>query len=433
MRVRPEFALALLLIGCATYPVNRPLPRYLPGYGYRFSNYFPSLQEDETFVMLTFSGGGTRAAALAYGVLRELDRTPAGNGKTLLDEVDLISAVSGGTFTAMEYALHGREGLPDFERNFLRKNVQGMLKRSLWNPRNTARLMSPRFSRSDLAAEIYDRELFHGQTFADLVARNRRPFVIVNASEIDIGARFEFTQEEFDRFCSDLESFPIARALTASSAVPVLLTPIRLQSYAGQCGYKEPGWVEPALKKYAGDPLEYREAWERRAFVHPDRAALHLMDGGISDNLGLRTAIAAMTSAHGDFSLLDLVRDGRVRRIVVIVVNAGHESDVRLGVEDKIAGLASVMRKVLVNMITQYSFDTLGLLQKVAEDVKVPVYVIHVDLYEIDDPAERAFVHSIPTAFNLTKEQADHMIELGPRMLRASEVYQALVRDLRAR
>jgi len=440
VRVRLAFALTLLLFGCATYPVNRPLQQYKPDYGYRFSNYFPSLQEDETFVMLTFSGGGTRAAALAYGVLRELDRTPVTHGKTLLDEVDVISAVSGGTFTAMDYALYGKEGLSDFEQNFLRKNVQGMLKRSLWNPRNIARLMSSRFSRSDLAAEIYDRELFHGATFADVVARNRRPFVIVNASEIDIGARFEFTQEEFDRFCSDLESFPVARALTASSAVPVLLTPIRLKSYAGQCGYKEPAWIEPAMTKYADDSLEYREAWERHAFVRQDRAALHLMDGGISDNLGLRTAIKAMTSGHGDFSLLDLVRQDKVRRIVVIVVNAGHETGVRLGVQDKIAGLGSVMRKVMVNMITQYSFDTLGLLQKVAEDVDsyqhpgakpLPVYVIHVDLYEIDDPAERAFVHTIPTAFNLTKEQVDRMIELGPRMLQASEAYRNLVRDLR--
>ena len=345
-----------------------------------------------------------------------------GNGKTLLDEVDVISAVSGGTFTAMYYALHGKEGLPNFETDFLRKDVQGILKRSLFKPGNFARLMSSYYSRADLAAEIYDREVFHGATFADLVARNRRPFVIVNASEIDIGTRFEFTQEEFDRFCSDLNTFPVARALTASSAVPVLLTPVRMLSYAGQCGYKEPDWIEPGLKKYAEDPLEYREAWERRAYLNPNRTALHLMDGGISDNLGLRPAIKAMTSGHGDFSLLDLVHDNKIRRIVVISVNAGHESDVRLGIEDRIAGLGSVMRKVSVNQITQHSFDTLGLLKKVADDVDeyqlpgakpVPVYLIHVDLYQIDDPAEKEFVHKIPTAFTLAKEQVDHLIELG--------------------
>jgi NTE family protein len=433
MRIRPRLGVSLLLLcaGCATYPVNRPLAQYKPDYGYRFSHYFPRLQDDETFVILTFSGGGTRAASLAYGVLRELDRTPVGNGKSLLDEVDLISGVSGGTFTAMYYALHGKEGLPDFEKDFLRKDVQGILKRSIWKPRNLVRLLSSYYSRADLAAEIYDQEVFHGATFADVAARNRRPFVIVNASEIDIGARFEFTQEEFDRFCSDLGSFPVARALTASSAVPVLLTPIRMVSYAGQCGYKEPEWIEPALKKYASDPLEYREAWERRAFLHPERNALHLMDGGISDNLGLRTAIRAMTSGHGDFSLLDLMKQEKIRRIVVIAVNAGRESDVKLGIEDRITGLGTVMRKVTVNQMTQHSFDSLGLLQKVAEDVPgVPVYIIHVDLYEVDDPAEKAIIHNIPTAFTLTKEQVDYLIGLGPRMLRASEQYQALVRDL---
>jgi NTE family protein len=60
--------------------------------------------------MLTFSGGGTRAAALAYGVLETLRDTPIKiDGKTarMLDEVDLISSVSGGSFTSAYYGLHG--------------------------------------------------------------------------------------------------------------------------------------------------------------------------------------------------------------------------------------------------------------------------------------------------------------------------------------
>jgi NTE family protein len=374
-------------------------------------------------------------------VLRELDRTPVANGKTMLDEVDVMTAVSGGTFTATYFALHGKEGLPDFEKDFLRKDVQGALKRSLWHPSNMFRLFSPRFSRADLVAEVYDREIFHGATFADVLARNRRPFVIINASEVDIGARFEFTQEEFDRICSDLDKFPVARALTASSAVPLLLTPIRLRSYAGQCGYKEPAWIGPALDKYAEDPLEYREAWERHAFIHSERAALHLMDGGLSDNLGLRAAIKAMTTGHGDFSLLDLVHADKIRRIVVIAVNAGHNPDVRLGAEERGTSIGMVVRKIMVNQITSHSFDTLGLLQKVADDVDsfqlpgakpLPVYVVHVDFYELTDPQEIEFVHAIPTAFTLDPKMVDRLLEIGPQMLRQSEAYQNLVRDLRA-
>lgn len=442
MNARWLAPLLLALIGCATYPVNSDLKQYKPGYGYRFPRYFPSLQEDETFVILTFSGGGTRAAALAYGVLRELDRTPVGGGKTLLDEVDVISSVSGGSFTAMYYALHGKEGLPSFERDFLRKDIHGDLKRAIWQPSNIVRLLSPHFSRSDLAAEIYDREVFHGQTFSDILTRNRRPFVIVNASEIDIGARFEFTQDEFDRICSDLGQFPVARAVTASSAVPLLLTPIRLRSYAGQCGYVEPPWIAPTLSKYATDPLEYRGAWERRTVLDTQRGALHLMDGGISDNLGLRTAVKAMTSSKGDFSLLDLIRDDKVRRVVVIVVNAGHEAEVRLGLDDRIAGMSMVMRKVMVNMIAGYSFETLGLLKKVAEDIDsyqqpgakpVGVYVINAGFPAIRDADERNFFNVIPTRFSLPPETIDRLIAIGPKLLKESEAYNAMLRDLRAR
>lgn len=442
LTVRLAAALLLLLSGCATYPVNTQLKEYKPDYGYRFSHYFPSLQDDKTFVMLAFSGGGTRAAALSYGVLRELDRTPVGNGRTLLDEVDVISSVSGGSFTAMYYALHGKEGLPEFERQFLRRDIEGMLKRSLWSPRNFVRLMSKGFSRSDLAAEIYDREVFHNATYADILARNRRPFVIINAAELDIGTRFEFTQEEFDRICADLESYPVSRAVTASSAVPVLLTPIRMRSFAGECGYQEAAWVGPALDNYSTDPLEFREAWERVAYADSRRAALHLMDGGLADNLGLRTAIKAMTSGHGDFSLLPLIRDNKIDNIVIISVNAGKEPEMKLGSDERIAGVGSVFRKLMDIFIRNASFETLGLLHKVAEDVDsyqvpgarpIPVSIINVALYDIKDPQERAFFHAIPTAFTLTSEQVDRLIDVGPRLMRESEDYKTLLRNLRSR
>ena len=60
--------------------------------------------------MLSFSGGGTRAAAFSYGVLEELRRTEItvdGQRRRLIDEVDIITGVSGGSFTALAYALHG--------------------------------------------------------------------------------------------------------------------------------------------------------------------------------------------------------------------------------------------------------------------------------------------------------------------------------------
>lgn len=76
---------------------------------------------------MSFSGGGTRAAAMAYGIMQELRDTNVmlKRGSTrLLDEVDTISAVSGGSFTAAYYGLHGDGMFDTYEDVFLRKNVE---------------------------------------------------------------------------------------------------------------------------------------------------------------------------------------------------------------------------------------------------------------------------------------------------------------------
>ena len=83
----------------------------------------------ENLVVLAFSGGGTRAAAFSYGVLEFLKRTevvgPKGNKVRLLDEVDVITGVSGGSFTALAYGLYGDKLFADYEQRFLKRNVQG--------------------------------------------------------------------------------------------------------------------------------------------------------------------------------------------------------------------------------------------------------------------------------------------------------------------
>ena len=70
-----------------------------------------SANTDGLLIVAAFSGGGTRASTLAFGVLRELAQqqiTWKGKQKRLLDELDVIFALSGGTFTAGYYALRRR-------------------------------------------------------------------------------------------------------------------------------------------------------------------------------------------------------------------------------------------------------------------------------------------------------------------------------------
>src|SRR5208283_820011 len=219
--------LALLAAGCAHAPRNVPLARSDPTAGYRLQTALGQADGTGLMVALFFSGGGTRAAAFSYGVLRELAATRVANDRRLLDEVTTINAVSGGSFTAAYYCLYGDRIFTDYEGLFLKRNVQGTLFRRCLYPANSARLLSQYFGRSDLAAEYYDELLFHGATFGDLGKPGAgRPFLVINATNISTSTPLQFTQDQFDLIGSDLNRYPISRAVAASSAVPLLFTPI---------------------------------------------------------------------------------------------------------------------------------------------------------------------------------------------------------------
>ena len=126
------------LAGCAIRPITPALDHAVPGGGYRWN---PAIEvpgnDPQTLLVLTFSGGGTRAAAFAFGVLEELRRTPIAAStatRTALDEVDLVTGTSGGSFTALAYALYGTKLFDMYQEAFLKRNVEGALLERLFNP-----------------------------------------------------------------------------------------------------------------------------------------------------------------------------------------------------------------------------------------------------------------------------------------------------------
>lgn len=92
---------------------------------------------------------------------------------------------------------------------------------------NWPRIASPYYTRADMATELYDDTIFNHATFADLKCANG-PFIIINATTMTQGTRFQFTQSYADIICTDLSELPVARAVTASSAVPLLFSSIHL-------------------------------------------------------------------------------------------------------------------------------------------------------------------------------------------------------------
>ena len=125
----------------------------------------------------------------------------------LLDEVDVITGVSGGSFTALAYGLYGEKLFADYEQRFLKRDVQGEIVSRTFSPSNWGNLSSTGWGRSELAAQLYDEILFNNATFGDL-NRGKGPLILASATDISTGSRFVFNQRIFDIICSDLNAVP---------------------------------------------------------------------------------------------------------------------------------------------------------------------------------------------------------------------------------
>src|SRR3954471_10408871 len=288
--------------GCAHWPAT-PRLEQVGAPGYRVDDSARPGQSDDMLVIVAMSGSGTRAAALSYGVLEELRRTEVtlnGVKRRLIDEVDVISAVSGGTFPAAYYALRGDKTFDEFEAKVLSRNFESELVRRILTPTNWFRLPAGTFGKSDLFAEIYDETVFDRATFADL-KKAGGPFVIINGTDVTSGARFNFTQDQFDAICADLSRVSLARAVATSTALPPLLTPISFENRGGTCGRKAPAWQVAAEAAIGASETPGRALLRARAlqaYADPARPYLHIFDGGLSENLGLAELIGAFEMAR---------------------------------------------------------------------------------------------------------------------------------------
>ncbi|HXM81708.1 MAG TPA: patatin-like phospholipase family protein [Burkholderiales bacterium] len=459
---------ALLLAACASFtPANPPLAKYAPDAGYRFERLEPGDNSDELFVIVTFSGGGTRAAALAYGVLEALrDTTIQWRGRTvpLLDEVDVISSISGGSFPAAYYALRGKQIFDEFPDRFLYRPVQSDLVKLALSPANWLKLAGSAYGRSDLAAEFYHREVFAGATYADVIARNRRPFVILNATDMTTGTQFPFIQDQFDLMCSDLAGVPLARAAAASSAFPGGLTALTFQNYAGTCEYRQPGWVQLAFEDHGSrvNPRRTARAENRLSLAAEGTAKrpyIHLTDGGVADNIGLRGPLDAIASTNHPWSVLQRMNQKKIDKLVVIVVNAATNPVTARDQSASVPGLVDTLTTAATVPLDNYSFDTVELLSKTVAEFdtdarlvegcnklstrkgvqcalnlpaahKVDLYPIQVAFEYIASPEERTWFKNLPTTFELPRETIDKLRAVGRRLLNEDPQFQNLMKAL---
>ena len=504
------------LAACAADPMNKPLVDFPPlgatpsisTGGYRPAALASDDSSREVVVLLAFSGGGKRAAAFSYGVLRGLRDfrvTVDGRERRLLDDLNTIAAVSGGSFPAAYYGLYRDKIFTDFEADFLKRDVEAYIWgihllpwKWEWRSYNadpaasdcpispegantstgsasTAQgimyiiaglcMLDSTFSTNSSAAmeKVYDELMFHGATYADLI-RTGRPFISINATDINYGREFVFSQDMFDFICSDLSSFPIARAVAASNGHPALFAPVTLENYAEECAGRTRAWLKRAKKSGSLSHDQYLAELAKR-YLNPSKTRyVHLMDGAIADNLAMRYMLETDLRYGGNFDAICRTGFDRVRRIVLISADAEASPNAPGGRYDypidpswrqqpAVHSLVPLVGAMLGTQKDTYSSETLALAQNELKDFvdrlrrlrceqdplvgghpceDVEGYFVHLALSDIPDAKIREEFEQIPAALTIPDETVDKLIAAGETLVRESSVLAEFRRSLEA-
>ena len=256
---------------------------------------------------LALSGGGFRAAAFHLGVFRRL------RALGLLDKIDLLSCVSGGSIAGAALAAGWEKPgmLNDFEKY--------LTTRSIAVSSVIGGLLDPFETRTDKLAQSYDRDLFSGLTLGDLASG---PRLYLNATNLATGNLFFFvtgrggendiSMGDYELGVRDAQRFRLSRAVAASSSFPPVFPPLRLDE-----------------DEFPPTPtVEY----------------VTLTDGGVYDNLGINP----------------LLRQARNQLDYVIVSDAGNPFTVDATPVESGLGVLTGLIQILMEQVRGLQFDRMS-------------------------------------------------------------------------
>jgi len=261
---------------------------------------------------LALSGGGFRAAAFHLGVLRALRAV----GR--LEEVAVVSAVSGGALLAAAWVATGRDDFDAFEsrmRGFLSRDLKKRVALAALRPDRLLRLLlDPGYSLTEVLADVLDRQVFRGSTLGAL--ETVRPRLVLNATCINHGTGWRFTPDRIGDWLLATESreklgrFRLARAVAASAAFPGGFAPLVLRGrelFIGAQAPREVLLTDGGVDDNLG--VQALVAGESDAFVVSDGSAPFVFDARPLDRFGL----PPLRRAALGLALLGLVAWGALR------------------------------------------------------------------------------------------------------------------------
>ena len=451
-------AYSALLVACTQVihnePINQPLGAGAKQVGAELGDV--ATFHDDTVVALSFSGGGMRAAAFSYGVLTGFEETPVPNrSSSLLDHIDFVTGVSGGSVLAAYYGLKKRRALTDFKQRFLLRNAEEGLQTEL-SLINIARGLQGGINDSTQFPRWLDDNLFDHATFKSLLSE-RRPRVWINASDIYNRTPFVFGRVTFGALCSDLSTYPVSLAVAASAAVPVVFAPIVIQNYLGSCPTPLPGWVQQVRNDASAPPLLklYANALER---YHDGKVRyVKLLDGGLVDNYGLAAFTIARLVADTPYEPLKPEEGVKLRRLLFLVVDAGRapsgswtdtvegptgvnlvtaasDTATESGAVGSYSAFEDTMNKwqdMLINWRCHLSLDERRRLGAPpgwnCRDVRLFLARLTFDQLE---PERAAVLNAVETHFKLQPDQVEMLITAGRDALKNNAVFRSFLSSL---
>jgi NTE family protein len=446
---------AAVLAGCSYPTRNTELASLDPRDGYRWGALAGGELEDTIFIF-TASGGGTRATALALSTLRGLERLKLDSGRSLADEIDVVSSVSGGSVTAGYFALTGTGGFDRLERDFVRRDGMSALIWKILNPVDLIERATPSRERIDLLIDYLDETLFDEATFADLRRAGRRPLLILNAADMVEGTPFPFTQNRFDLICSDLGRLKLSVGVAASAAVPGAMTPLTLVNYS-PCEAQESAssknqepvswkeWVTNAAdSNWYDNPARVRrgrvaESYALGRTVPPPEGKffIHLLDGGIADNLGVAEPFRLLSTNEVSPNFFNQISQGKIRRIVFVLVNARSAKASELNGEIATPGITAMLGATIDAAIDNATFGNFQRLETLLRErlraaaaempeplagnfKNVETFFLPVDFDAIEDDGCRRAFQSIATRWTLREKEIDALMIAGQALLKSA-------------
>ncbi len=362
------------------------------------------------------SGGGSRAARYTAAIFEQLDHVsvkPADAEVRLMDEVDVISSVSGGSVASAYYVARrptaplrpdqaeSDKFWPQFKSDMETDFECSMVTATIFNPAN----WSPSRSLSDVMAGRFAAKLYGELTLSDIATRaadpaNGVPYLLINTTLYDgphdkdansdvWGRKFVFTGLPSHRFvstayrfgggsvldsaiepvllsnlASDWTSYPLARAVMSSATFPLVFRPLYVRDYA-----REP-------------PVD-----------------VPLGDGGLYDNQGIETLLE---------STLEYVNDpAKARRLFIIAIDGSAPYAFSGSNFDEVPASVSIMeRRASLFAQRYYEQSVLPNLPDAKTDPRVRILFVH-----FADPALAAIdqgkylkLRAIGTRFHIAAE-----------------------------